>query len=120
MKAKKRIAAFVGLMVALAATVLMVAPIASAHHPNITVSLDCNGLVSYTVWADAQDSSRNNTDVQVYDDAALTHSVGSGVFNAANSWEFSGSYTVLTSVTSVTLWPRAVASWGSGAFSVDR
>ena len=113
MKSKKRVVWFAGLLVAVVAAVLMVAPIASAHFPLISVSLDCNGLVSYNVHAGVAGSSADSTNVQVYDDAALTHSVGSGVFNAANDWRFSGSYTVSTLVTSVTLWPRAV--WASGA-----
>ncbi len=117
MRAKTSLAALVGTAVAVAAAVLMVAPIAMAHHPEIYVSLDCNGLVSYTVSADVNDSSRNNPDVRVYDDAQLTHQVGSGAFTNANQRSFTGSYSVSTSVTSVTLWPYAVGAWGNPSAS---
>ena len=96
---KRRLAGLAGLILASVAGVLVVTSTAAAHHPEITVNLNCAGTVSYTVSADLDDASRNNADVRVYDDAALTHQVGSGSFSSSNSWSFSGSYTVSPSVT---------------------
>ena len=114
---KRRLAGLTVLILASLAGVLVVTSTAAAHHPEITVNLNCAGTVSYTVSADVDDASRNNADVRVYDDAALTHQVGSGSFSSSNSWSFSGSYTVAASVTSVTLTPVAVGQWGNAQAS---
>ena len=106
---------FLGVIAATAA--LLVAPFASAHYATVTASLDCNGTVSYTVksWVQTADTKTvknlqgENPDIQLVDSLGNTES---GAFNNADGFQFSGSYTVATSVTSLTLTPSAVAAWG--------
>ncbi|HUK45391.1 MAG TPA: hypothetical protein VLV28_08855, partial [Gaiellaceae bacterium] len=82
---------------------LVAAPAALAWTPNLTASMDCNGVVSYTVTADSQDASRTNSDIAIFDDAALTNQVATGAFSSANNWSFSGTFTEPTSLTTVTV-----------------
>src|SRR3984885_10208982 len=99
---------------ALAATaVLLVAPIASALSATVTASLDCNGTVSYTLssWAPGQRDG-TNPDIYVTDSQGNTEPVPAGAFTLQVS-SFSGSYTIPTSVNSLTLTPHAGAPWGA-------
>ena len=65
MSRTKKLATLIG---AVFVIVLFVAPIAAAHHPAITVTMDCNGKVSYTVtaWDTNDASARTFTGVKVY------------------------------------------------------
>ncbi|HST17994.1 MAG TPA: hypothetical protein VLK36_10015 [Gaiellaceae bacterium] len=112
-------------VVVLAALVFV--PAAFAHHPVITASLSCDGVVSYTATAWATTSglpgSRTDTDVRVYETkvngGALTPAVqvGSGAFNSGNSYTFTGTFTVGVTVNTVTLNAKEIANWGDGAGS---
>jgi uncharacterized repeat protein (TIGR01451 family) len=112
LRQKGKIATLFGVVVLV---MLVAVPIASAWHPSVVASLDCNGTVTFTVTADVQDSSRDNADVAVVDTSGVTQPVATGVFNAADDWSFSGTYTIPTSVTSDTLTPQARGIWGGGA-----
>ena len=110
MKSKKTLAALIGLVVGLA---LFIIPIAAAHHPVITVSMNCNGTVSYTVsaWQTNDNAARTFTGVKVYWGSTV---VGTGNFNAADNFTFSGSFTPSPSVTSITLTADTNGTWGDG------
>jgi uncharacterized repeat protein (TIGR01451 family) len=100
---------------AIVGSLLVFAPIASAHHPVVVASLACNGTVTFTITADIQNSTRNNSDVELTDTSGGAQPVATGSFNKANNWSFSGSFVIPTTVTSDTLTPQAHGIWGDGA-----
>jgi uncharacterized repeat protein (TIGR01451 family) len=100
---------------AIVGSLLVFAPIASAHHPVVVASLACSGTVTFTITADIQNSTRNNSDVELTDTSGATQPVQTGAFNRANNWSFSGTYVIPTTVTSDTLTPQAHGIWGDGA-----
>jgi len=105
----------VGALYGVIVLVMLVAvPIASAHHPVVVANLTCDGTVTYTVTADVRDSSRNNANVALIDTSGGAQPIAKGVFNTANNWSFSGSFTIATTVTSDTLTPQALGVWGDG------
>jgi hypothetical protein len=109
----------IALTVALVGLVATAGP-ASAHHPEITGSVDCTGKVTFTVraWSGPDAPSRTNPDVRVHrsTDGGRTYTtpVGSGAFTTANGYSFSGS-TTTTGTEPVRLRVQAYANWGSGA-----
>ena len=92
---------------------LIAVPVASAWQPHLVANLDCYGRVTFTVTADIQNSTRDNANVAVIDTSGGAQPISTGVFNAANNWSFSGSYTIPTTVTSDTLTPQA-GVWSNG------
>ena len=114
MRSRWKSITFLGVLAVTAA--LLVAPIASAHYATVTASLDCNGTVSYTLssW-DAGNLDGQNSSVE------LTYMIGNQTFTTtpgaftSTVFSFSGSFTVPTSVTSLTLTPETMANWGDGA-----
>jgi uncharacterized repeat protein (TIGR01451 family) len=105
--------------IAVVTLVLIVAPIASAHHPIITVTMDCNGKVSYTVtaWQDSNPLARTFTGVKVYWGSTV---VGTGNLNGADNFTFTGSFSVDSSVNSVTLTAITDGTWGDNYSGVDQ
>ena len=98
----------------------LLASVAAACHSEISVTLDCNGTVSYTATAwqgsGATAKSRTNSDVRVYasyDNGAHYTLVGSGHFGSDNSFAFSGSFSA-GSATKVIVMVREAVNWGSG------
>src|SRR5438094_8142317 len=84
----------------LAATGWM-AGVASAWHADITASLDCNGLVTYTAtaWQGPDSASRTNSDVRIavsYNNGGTFTEVGHGAFTSSNGYSFSGSFSAGT------------------------
>ena len=124
-KWKKR--GFLGVLAAV--LVLAVAPIASAHHATVSASLDCNGVITYTVqsWeGHTSDNGGVNTNVYLQDSLGNTFPVPHGAFNDADNYQFSGTFTIPTNVTSDTLTP-VTGTWGDGEsggtysqYAVDR
>ena len=110
----KPISTIAGLCGVVVLVVLVAVPIASAHYPVVVASLACDGTVSFTVTADLQDGTRNNTQVAVFDTSGGSQPVATGVFDTANNWSFSGTYVIPTTVTSDTLTPQALGVWGDG------
>ena len=104
---------------------LVFAPAAFAHHSVITASFSCDGLVSYTATAWSTNSglpgSRTNTDVRIFETAVNSSAlnpivqVGSGAFSTADNYSFSGSFSVDSSVSSVTLNAKEFAKWGDNS-----
>jgi hypothetical protein len=83
---------------------LVAVPIASAHNGALTASLDCNGVVSWTVSA-----SPDSGTFTVSDDSGLQ---GGGALNVGDSFSASGTFTIPTSVTSDTV--TANITWDDG------
>jgi hypothetical protein len=106
---------------------LAFAPAAFAHHPVISGSFSCDGVVSYTATAWATSSglpgSRTNSDIRIYYNqlngiAVTPVQIGNGAFDQANSFAFSGTYNlqanVSSSVSSVRVTAVDAANWGNG------
>jgi uncharacterized repeat protein (TIGR01451 family) len=112
MKRHGKPVALIVVIVAFAA--LVFAPLASAHHAIVTVSLDCNGNVTYTVtsWDTSGNVDGANTDIHVTDSTGTLNR--DGAFNSGNGFTFGGSFTISTSVTSVTVTATAGVDWGDG------
>lgn len=112
----------VALAVALAGLVALATP-ASAHHPEITGSVGCDGTVTFTAtaWSGSADDpvrSRTNPDVRVHrsTDGGRTYGteVARGSFSRTNGYTFSGSFPA-ESTEPVRLRVKAYASWANGA-----
>ena len=116
MSRTKKLATLIG---AVFVIVLVVAPIAAAHHPAVTATMDCNGTVSYTVsaWETNDASARTFTGVKVYSGSTL---VGTGNFNSADNFSFSGTFTVAAGVNSVVVTAQTDGTWGDGYTGVDQ
>ena len=99
------------LSIAVVTLVLIVAPIASAHHPVITATMDCNGMVTYTVTADEQNSEPRQQQRQGL--LGLDRGRLRRLQQRRQLDSFSGSFTVDSSVNSVTLVPKAARSAGA-------
>jgi hypothetical protein len=98
----------------------LLASVAAACHSEISATLDCNGMVSYsaTAWngSDATTVSRTNSDVRVYasyDDGAHFTQVGSGHFGSDNNFAFAGTFSA-GAATKVIVAVKEVANWGNG------
>ncbi len=92
------------------------APGAFAHHATVTATLDCNGQISYTVSSWEKKTSDNggvNNSVFLKDSLGNTFPSPPGQFNDANDYQFSGTFTISTSVTTDTLTPFT-GTWGDG------
>lgn len=97
---------------------LVPATSAFAHHPEITASVDCAGLVTYTstAWAGPDVASRTNGNI------GITVTVGtpnpaSGAY-AAPGFSFSGSFSIAPG-TSTTVTATANGPWGNGTAGGD-
>jgi hypothetical protein len=93
---------------------------AAACHSEISATIDCNGVVSYTATAwngsDATTISRTNSDVRVWVSTNGGQSftqVGSGYFGKDNNFSFSGTYAA-GSASTVVVKVQEVAKWGNG------
>src|SRR3984885_12926156 len=113
MRSRWKSITFLGVLAATAA--LLVVPIASAHYATVTASLDCNGTVSYTLssW-DPGNVDGQNPSVE------LTYTINGQTFTTApmaftsTVYSFSGTFSIPTSVTSLTLTPETMANWLDG------
>lgn len=92
-----------------------VVPSAFSWYSDISATMDCSGTVTWTAsaWPGPTPASRENPDVRVwvsYDGGASYTQVGSGQFDAANSYSFSGSFSA-GSATSALLKVHEEANW---------
>src|SRR6185312_15624349 len=95
---------------------LAFSPAALAHHATVTATLDCNGKITYTVtsWeGKTRDNGGVNTSVVLKDSLGNTFPSPPGQFNDADNYQFSGTFTIPTSVTTDTLTPFT-GRWGDG------
>ncbi|HEY8103584.1 MAG TPA: hypothetical protein VIE18_03655 [Gaiellaceae bacterium] len=103
---------------------LAIVPSAFAHHGRISGGIDCQGVVTYTAsaWQTTSVLAKTHNDVRVYviqaNGAAVTpQQVGTGQFNSANGFGFSGTFTVPFGVNSVRLLVKEIGPWGNGQAS---
>ncbi len=106
--------------VVLVCTAGWLASTAAACHSEITASINCNGVVSYTATAwtgtGATPTARTNSDVRVWastNGGSSFTQVGSGHFGSDNSFSFSGSFSA-GSASSVVVKVQETAHWGTG------
>ena len=107
MSSTKKIAALLATVFAL---VLCVAPIASAHTPMLTATLDCNGNVSWTFSSNGFNATFSLSDSNTGDEG--THMLTGGEPTGGPEISTSGTYTVPSSVTSGTL--TVMIDWADG------
>jgi hypothetical protein len=92
---------------------------AAACHSEISASINCSGVVSYTAsaWneAGATTAQRTNANVQVSasSDGKTFSPVGSGHFGRDNNFSFGGSFSA-GSASTVWVKVQEVANWGNG------
>jgi uncharacterized repeat protein (TIGR01451 family) len=99
--------------------------VASAHHAEVTASIDCDSMVSFTAeaWAGSGTPgtpqwalSRTNTDVRVWYtvDGGPQITVADGqAFNQANNFQFSGSFQAPAAGT-IRVFAQAETNWANG------
>ena len=91
---------------------------ASAHHSNITASVACSGTVSWTATSWATGPSGTNTDIRVFKQiGSTTTQIGSGAFNNANNYQFSGTFAWPANTASMIISSQPFAAWGNGVVS---
>jgi hypothetical protein len=110
-------------------SIVMLAPSAFAHHPEITASVDCTGVVSFTSTAwegfadnpntpqDEYDLSRSNSGIQISysSDGGAFQTLGTYAYNKANGYSFSDTLTLSSPLPNqVVLKAQAIAAWGNG------
>ena len=131
----RRVTAAVLLLTGLVTTVPMLAGIASAHHPDITASAACTGVVSWTstAWAGETDKpktaknenelSRTNADIeislQIVSGTGTVPAVVHGAYSKANGYTFGGTFTWPTGATAISVKATARAKWANGVSSGD-
>jgi uncharacterized repeat protein (TIGR01451 family) len=92
---------------------------AAACHSEISASIDCNGVVSYTAnaWneAGATTAERTNSNVQVSasSDGRTFSPVASGHFGRDNNFSFGGTFSA-GSASTVWVKVQELANWGNG------
>ena len=91
---------------------------ASAHHSNITASVACSGTVSWTATSWATGPSGTNTDIRVFKKIGnTTTQIGSGAFDNANNYQFSGTLVWPANTASMIISSQPYAAWGNGVVS---
>ena len=103
---------------ALAALLILPGAVA-AHHADVTASMDCDGLVSFTVtaWNGPNSASRTNPDIGVWvkkNGGAFVELTSTDYFFAAsNGYSFSDTYDA-GDASSVVVKVQAQANWANG------
>lgn len=122
----RRILATGVLVVGMISVIPMFAGTASAHHPEITASVDCTATVSFTstAWAgDGTAASRRNADIavtlQIVSGTGTVPAAIHGAYTTANNYQFSGTFTWPVGANSITVKATAIAKWGNGTAAGD-
>jgi hypothetical protein len=122
----RRIVATVILLFGMVTAIPMFAGVASAHHPDITGSVDCTATISFTstAWAgDGTNSSRTNSDIsvtlQIVSGTGTIPAAVHGAYTVANNFQFTGTFTWPTGANSITLTATAMAKWGNNTAAGD-
>ena len=106
------------------ATLMMLPGVVAAHHAEITATINCAGLVSFTAtaWAGPTAASRTNDDIGVWvskdGGAFLLLEDDSYFFASSNGFTFSDTYAA-GSATTVTVKVQALDNWGNGSAPGD-
>jgi uncharacterized repeat protein (TIGR01451 family)/LPXTG-motif cell wall-anchored protein len=122
----RRVLGAVLLLLGVVTTVPMFAGEVSAHHPDITGSVDCTATVSFTstAWAgDGTAASRRNADIavtlQIVSGSGTVPAAVHGAYTTANNYQFTGTFTWPTGANSITLTATAIAKWGNNTPAGD-
>jgi uncharacterized repeat protein (TIGR01451 family) len=91
----------------------------SAHHSNIEASVACSGTVTWKATSWATGPSGTNSDIRVFKQigAAAPVQIGSGQFNNANAYQFTGTFTWPANTASMVISSKPFAPWGNGVVS---
>lgn len=116
----RRILATGVLIIGMISVIPMFAGIASAHHPEITASVDCTATVSFTstAWAgDGTAASRRNADIavtlQIVSGTGTVPAAVHGAYTTANNYQFTGTFAWPAGANSIKLTATAIAKWGN-------
>jgi uncharacterized repeat protein (TIGR01451 family) len=115
MRQMRRLLTAVLVLLGVVVVVPQFAGIASAHHSNISASVVCSGTVSWqaTSWSTGLEGT--NPDILVTMTVGTTTTVIThGAFNAANNYQFSGTFQWPGNANSVTISSKPVAKWANG------
>ncbi|MDP9465452.1 MAG: LPXTG cell wall anchor domain-containing protein [Actinomycetota bacterium] len=92
--------------------------IASAHHSNIAASVACTGTVSWTATSWSTGAEGTNTDIKVTKTIGnTTTTIQHGAFNAANNYQFSGTFAWPANTNSMIITSTPIAKWANGVTS---
>nr|MBA3783373.1 hypothetical protein [Nocardioides sp.] len=111
-RARKLLLRLVAVLVVAVGVPVLIAGPASAHHPEITATVDCNGIVSYTAksWAGSTPEQMTNPNIGVYLMKGNSFDkVAQGAF-AAPGYSFSGTLDIGQAKTA-TIRVKADAQW---------
>lgn len=106
------------------ATLMMLPGVVAAHHAEITATINCAGLVTFTAtaWAGPNNASRTNDDIGVWvskdGGAFLLLENDAYVFGPDNGFSFTDTYAAGSAAT-VTVKVQALEDWGNGAAPGD-
>ena len=106
------------------ATLMMLPGVVAAHHAEISASINCAGLVSFTAtaWAGPNNASRTNDDIGVWvskdGGAFVLLEDDSYFFASSNGFSFSDTYAA-GAATTVTVKVQALENWANGAAPGD-
>ena len=108
---------FTAILVLLGAIVVVpqFAGVASAHHSNISASVACSGVVSWTATSWSTGLEGTNKDILVEKVVnGTTTTITHGEFKASNNYQFSGTFDWPAGVNSMTIKSTPIAKWGNG------
>ncbi|MDP2291952.1 MAG: LPXTG cell wall anchor domain-containing protein [Actinomycetota bacterium] len=117
----QRLALFItGVVIAIFGVVGTGAGTASAHHADLTASVTCERIVTWSTqawdgWGDPV--YRTNPDVRVYyqrGSDAGTVPLLNGAFNAGNGYSLSGQFTFPDGENYIIVWVATLGTWGDG------
>jgi uncharacterized repeat protein (TIGR01451 family)/LPXTG-motif cell wall-anchored protein len=117
------LATLVSVVMGVAVITLVQSSPASAHHSEVTASVDCSGTVAFSArawdpiaagWPD-DPTSRTNPNVLVWlEVGGSVVDSRTGEFSPANGFSFSGTFQWPAGATSATVWIQEQAPWGNG------
>lgn len=116
----QRLALFItGVVIAIFGVVGTGAGTASAHHADLTASVTCDRIVTWSTeawdgWGDPV--ARTNPDVRVYYQRGSDQGVVpllNGAFNAGNGYSLSGQFTFPDGEDYVIVWVATLGTWGN-------
>jgi uncharacterized repeat protein (TIGR01451 family)/LPXTG-motif cell wall-anchored protein len=94
------------------------AGLASAHHSNIAGSAVCDGTVSWTATSWSTGLEGTNTDILVTKTINGTKTdIIHGAFNAANNYQFSGTFSWPGNTSNITISSLPIATWANNVVS---
>ena len=118
MRQLRRIFTAVLVLLGVVVVVPTFAGIASAHHSNITASVACSGTVTWTATSWSTGLEGTNSDILVTKTiGTTTTTIQHGAFNAANNYQFSGTFAWPANTTSITISSQPIATWANGVVS---